>query len=75
MASAMMWAPPKERILEGNLTANYNGFEEHCKLLELTELVKKSEMEKVSYFLLCAGERAREVYRSFEFDQPEFVTT
>ena len=74
MASAMMWAAPKELILEGNLTANYNAFEEHFKLLERTELVKKSEMEKVSYFLLCAGERARELYLTFEFDQPEFVT-
>ena len=74
MASAMMWAAPKELILEGTLTAKYNAFEEHFKLLECTELVKKSEMDKVLYFLLCAGERAQELYRTFEFDQPEFVT-
>ena len=42
--------------------------------MERTELANKSEMEKVSYFLLCAGERARELYRSFEFASPEFVT-
>ena len=74
MASAMMWAAPKELVLEGNLAANYNAFEEHFKLLERTELANKSEMEKVSYFLLCAGERARELYRTFEFANAEFVT-
>eukprot|EP00112_Aurelia_sp_Birch-Aquarium-sp1_P010211 Seg2191.1 transcript_id=Seg2191.1/GoldUCD/mRNA.D3Y31 product="hypothetical protein" protein_id=Seg2191.1/GoldUCD/D3Y31 len=31
-------------------------------------------MEKVSYFLLCAGERARELYRILEFANPEFET-
>ena len=51
MASAMMWAVPKELILKGDFTANYNTFEEPFKLLERTELVNKSEMEKVSYFL------------------------
>ena len=61
MASAMMWAAPKELILDGNLAANYNAFEEHFKLLEQTELANKSDMEKVSNFLLCAGERAREL--------------
>ena len=55
MASAMMWAVPKELILKGNFTANYNTFEEPFKLLERTELVNKSEMEKVSYSYYVLG--------------------
>ena len=51
MASAMMQAAPRELILEGNLTAN---FEEHFKLLERTELVNTSEMKKV-FLIGCWG--------------------
>ena len=49
-------------------------FEEHWMLFEKTELKGKSEEEKCSYFLLCIGEKAREVHKTLAFSTPETST-
>jgi len=74
MASNLQWAAPKELSLEGNLRENYRQFEEHWTLFEKTELKSRSEEEKCSYFLLCIGKKAREVYRTFDLP-PETTTS
>lgn len=71
--SYLQLAAPKELSLEGNLRESYRRFEEHWALFEKTELKERSEEDKCSYFLLCIGEKAREVYRTF--DLPPETTT
>lgn len=73
MASNIPWAAPKELSLDGNVSENYRKFIEHWSLFEKTELKDKSEEDKCSYFLICIGEKAREVYHTF--DLPPETTT
>ncbi len=75
MASgSIQWAAPKPLHLEGNVSENFRKFEEHWTLFEKTELKGKSEEERCSYFLLCIGEKAREVYKTLAFSTPETST-
>ncbi|CAB4005070.1 Hypothetical predicted protein [Paramuricea clavata] len=75
MASgSIQWAPPKPLHLEGNVSENFRKFEEHWTLFEKTEPKGKSEEEKCSYFLLCIGEKAREVHKTLAFSTPETST-
>ena len=73
MASNIPWAAPKELSLDGNVSENYRKFIEHWSLFEKTELKDKSEEDKCSYFLICIGEKARELYHTF--DLPPETTT
>jgi hypothetical protein len=75
MASGnLQWAAPKPLKLDGNVSENFRKFEEHWTLFEKTELKGRSEEERCSYFLLCIGEKGREVYKTLTFATPESET-
>jgi hypothetical protein len=71
VAGTTYWAAPKQPNLEGNVSENYRKFDEHWALFEKTELKGKSEEERCSYFLLCIGEKGREVHQTLTFPTPE----
>ena len=72
--SNIQWAAPKQISFDGNVSENYRKFEEHWNLFEKTELKGKSEEEKCSYFLLCVGEKGREIHKALSFTTPETGT-
>ena len=72
--SNMQWAAPKQVSFDGNVSENYRKFEEHWNLFEKTELKGKSEEEKCSYFILCVGEKGREIHKTLSFTTPETGT-
>ena len=72
--SNIQWAAPKQISFDGNVSENYRKFEEHWNLFEKTELKGKSEEEKCSYFLLCVGEKGREIHKTLSFTTPETGT-
>ena len=75
MASGnLQWAAPKPLKLDGNVSENFCKFEEHWTLFEKTELKGRSEEERCSYFLLCIGEKGREVHKTLTFATPETET-
>ena len=75
MASGnLQWAAPKPLKLDGNVSENFRKFEEHWTLFEKTELKGRSEGERCSYFLLCIGEKGREVHKTLTFATPETET-
>ncbi len=68
MASGnLQWAAPKPLKLDGNVSENFRKFEEHWTLFEKTEQKGRSEEERCSYFLLCIGEKGREVHKTLTF--------
>ena len=72
MASGnLQWAAPRPLKLDGNVSENFRKFEEHWTLFEKTELKGRSEEERCSYFLLCIGEKGREVHKTLTFATPE----
>ena len=75
MASNILWAAPKELSLDSNVSENYRKFMEHWSLFEKTERKEKYEGDWCSYFLLCVGEKAREVYHTFDLPPEETTWT
>ena len=65
------WAAPNQLKLEGNFSENYQKFDEHWALFEKAELKGKLAKERCSYFLLCIGERGREVHKTLTFPTAE----
>ena len=73
-SSNLQWAAPKELDFSAeNLRDAYLKFEEHWNLFEKMELRTCSEEDKCSYFLLCIGEKGREIYKTLS-QLPETAT-
>ena len=73
-SSNLQWAAPKELDFSAeNIRDAYLKFEEHWNLFEKTELRTRSEENKCSYFLLCIGEKGREIYKTLSLP-PETAT-
>ena len=68
------WAAPRPIEFAGNVSDSFRKFEEHWDLFEKTELSNKTQEVKCSYFLLCIGEKGREIYRTLPDLPPETVT-
>ena len=64
--------PPKPLIVEGNLVKNWKRWKQDFTLyLTATEFTKKSNQVKSSLLLHCIGEKSREIYNNFTFDNEE----
>ena len=73
-SSNLQWAAPKELDFTAeNLRDAYLKFEEHWNLFEKTELRSRNEEDKCAYFLLCIGEKGREIYKTLQLP-PETTT-
>jgi hypothetical protein len=68
MASGnLQWAAPKPLKLDGNVSENFRKFEEHSNFL-------MCKLSLCSYFLLCIGEKGREVHKTLTFTTLETET-
>ena len=63
-SSNLQWTAAREIDFDGNISNKYKKFEERWNLFKKTELRGKSMEEKCSYFLLCIGEKGREVFKT-----------
>ena len=73
-SSNLQWAAPKELDFTAeNLRDAYLKFEEHWNLFEKTELRSRNQEVKCAYFLLCTGEKGREIYKTLQIP-PETTT-
>ena len=64
--------PPKPLIVEGNLVENWKLWKQDFTLyLATTEYTGKSNQVKSSLLLHYIGEKGREIYNNFTFDNEE----
>ena len=62
--------PPKPLLLEGNVSENWRRWRHEFELyLTATERDGKSDKIKSSILLTCIGEKGREIYDTFTFDE------
>ena len=64
--------PPKELNLDSNenISAAWKRWKKEFQFLVATEKDKKDDKVKTSTLLTCIGQRSREVYYNFTFDDP-----
>ena len=64
--------PPKPLIVEGNLVENWKRWKQDFTLYPTaTEYTRKPNQVKSSLLVHCIGEKGREIYNNFTFDNEE----
>ena len=64
--------PPTALSLDGNVAENWNKFEKEFKFfMTATESNDKPEDVKTSRLLSCIGEKTRDIYYTFQFENDD----
>ena len=68
--------PPTALSLDGNVAENWNKFKKEFKFfMTATESNDKPEDVKTSRLLSCIGEKARDIYYTFQFENDDDSVT